>query len=131
MLSPLTCLYMSDSNPTPLLDHEIISQLIFLAEDDPKFIPELLAVLKTELNLFQQQAYGLVERGEHPPLERMIHKLSGASANLGAHALQLRLRNLLASFSALGPVQLKIELEQIRLLADQSLVELEKLFRDN
>jgi HPt (histidine-containing phosphotransfer) domain-containing protein len=120
---------MSKANPTPLLDHEIISQLIFLAEDDPKFIPELLTVLKTELNLFQQQALALIDRGEHAPLERLIHKLSGASANLGAHALQLQLRNLQASFSALEPVQLKIELEQIRLLADQSLVELERLFK--
>lgn len=119
---------MIDPSQPTLIDEEIVGQLIFLAEDDPNFIRGLLGILKSELTSFQEQAARLFDQGERQTLERMVHKLSGASANLGAHALQVRLRNLQQNLPNIGPVQFKITIEEIDQLAKESIAELDRLF---
>lgn len=119
---------MTEDGSNQLLDGEIIGQLVFLSEDDPAFIPDLLSVLEKEMSMFQGSAGRLFDEGHHAELERMLHKLSGAAANLGANELQLRMRRLQTEFKGMSQVEFKIEVEGLRLLAEASLAELRVIF---
>jgi len=119
---------MTEDGSNQLLDGEIIGQLVFLSEDDPAFIPDLLSVLEKEMSIFQVSAGRLIDEGNHAELERLLHKLSGAAANLGANELQLRMRRLQTERGGMSQVEFKIEVEGLRLLAEASLAELRVIF---
>jgi len=121
--------FTADSSGNPgLLDAEIISQLVFLSEDDPSFIPELIVILTRELKSFQTKSLLYIENQSFDEFERMAHKLCGACSNLGAASLEHQLRFLQEQIKTLGPMEMKIELEKTVQLADASLNELNKLF---
>jgi HPt (histidine-containing phosphotransfer) domain-containing protein len=104
-----------------VLNAAILEQLRFLSEDDPKFVRDIIEGFLAEA----EATTPLIQSSDPHAVERLCHKLQGASANVGALAFPNLMQDIRHAVKS-DPDRLSFLIGQIPDVLQQTRMELER-----